>query len=84
MVSLFCDEDLTVVEVRDTGPGLPEDAGGRIFERFFRAAPAGVDGAGLGLAIALRIAERNGFGLTVENRADGVSGVSARVAMPAR
>jgi two-component system OmpR family sensor kinase len=83
-VSLFCDEDVTVVEVRDTGPGLPENAGERIFERFFRAAPAGVDGAGLGLAIALRIAERNGFGLTVENRADGVSGVSARVAMPAR
>jgi two-component system OmpR family sensor kinase len=80
-VSLFSDQGVSVVEVRDSGTGLPENAGARIFERFFRAAPAGVDGAGLGLAIALRIAERNGFRLTVENRADGHCGVVARVSM---
>ncbi len=82
-VSLFSDEGSCVVEVLDSGPGLPEHAGARIFERFFRAAPAGMDGAGLGLAIALRIAERHGFKLTVENRADGVHGVVARVFIPA-
>ena len=43
----------------------------RVFDRFFRAAPQETEGTGLGLSIARRVAERHGFGLTVENRADG-------------
>ncbi|MDR3717858.1 MAG: ATP-binding protein [Bryobacteraceae bacterium] len=69
-------------EVLDTGPGLPEVAQAHLFERFYRAAPQAAEGSGLGLAIARRIAERHGFGLEVCNRADGASGVLARVTMP--
>ena len=54
---------------------------GRVFDRFFRAAPQGTEGMGLGLAIASRVAERHGFALTVENRNDA-SGVVARVSIP--
>ncbi len=67
-----------VVEIRNTGPGLPRGAEERVFDRFFRAAQQGMEGTGLGLAIARRVAERHGFGLTVANRSDG-SGVVARV-----
>ncbi|HUY04678.1 MAG TPA: ATP-binding protein [Rhodocyclaceae bacterium] len=70
-------------EVLDTGPGLPAGTEARIFQRFYRAAPQATEGSGLGLAIARRIAERHGFGLEVRNRADGASGVLARVIMPA-
>jgi heavy metal sensor kinase len=52
------------ISVADSGPGIPQDAQQRIFERFFRAdsARSSVDGtstsgAGLGLAIARRVAE---------------------------
>ena len=50
------------VHVKDTGPGIPQELHGRIFERFFRADPARSrsgreGGAGLGLSIALWIAE---------------------------
>ncbi|WP_039885772.1 HAMP domain-containing sensor histidine kinase [Acidocella sp. MX-AZ02] len=69
-------------EVRDNGPGLPEGAQARIFERFFRATPEVAEGTGLGLAIARRIAERHGFGLEVTNRTDAVRGVMATVTMP--
>lgn len=42
-----------VVSVHDTGPGVPADLQGRIFQKFFRG-PGG--GSGLGLAIAQQIA----------------------------
>jgi heavy metal sensor kinase len=56
--------DLSIV---DAGPGIPADAGERIFERFFRLDTARsreeaslTSGAGLGLAIGRRIAEMHG------------------------
>ena len=52
------------IVVTDAGPGIPAEARDRIFERFFRADTArsrsdtgATGGAGLGLAIARRIAE---------------------------
>jgi two-component system OmpR family sensor kinase len=44
------------LSVTDNGPGIPHDAVGRIFEPFYSA--DGVQGAGLGLAIARELAER--------------------------
>jgi two-component system, OmpR family, sensor kinase len=72
-----------VVEVLNTGALLPRGAEARVFDRFFRAAPQETEGTGLGLSIARRVAERHGFGLAVENRADSIAGVVARLSIPA-
>ena len=72
-----------VVEVLNTGALLPKGAEARLFDRFFRAAPQESEGTGLGLSIARRVAERHGFELTVENRADGITGVVAHLSIPA-
>jgi len=73
-----------VVEVSNTGASLPKGAEARVFDRFFRAAPQEMEGTGLGLSIARRVAERHAFGLTVENRVDGETGVVARVSIPTK
>lgn len=65
------------VAVVDAGPGIPEAARARVFERFFQVDDARVrhddtqtSGAGLGLAIARRIAEVHGGRVElVESRA---------------
>ena len=70
-----------MVEVVDSGCGIPDAALPRIFDRFFRAAPADIEGTGLGLAIAKAVADRNGFRLTIMNRPD-TQGVIAQVQIP--
>jgi two-component system sensor histidine kinase TctE len=49
-----------VVEVEDSGPGIPEAERERVFERFYRVLGSGVPGSGLGLPIVRSIAARHG------------------------
>lgn len=48
------------MSVTDEGPGLSDEQRARVFDRFWQAAGQEGDGAGLGLAIVQRIAERHG------------------------
>jgi PAS domain S-box-containing protein len=48
-----------VVEVRDTGPGVPPELAGRVFEPFVTTKPGG-NGTGLGLSLAFGIARAHG------------------------
>ena len=58
-VALERSGDLASISVTDSGPGIPEATRSKVFARFFRANGNGDEtGAGLGLAIAKRAAER--------------------------
>ena len=48
------DDDWVLVEIGDTGPGVPPEIKDRIFEPFFTTKPVG-EGTGLGLDISWRI-----------------------------
>ena len=48
------DGDCALIEIGDTGPGIPAEIKNRIFEPFFSTKPVG-EGTGLGLDIAWRI-----------------------------
>ncbi|MCA3443762.1 MAG: sensor histidine kinase [Rhodobacter sp.] len=73
-------ENRVLVVVEDTGPGIAEQALGKIFNRFYSERPAGQFGnhSGLGLAISKQIVEAHGGVIWAENiqspRGDGTSG----------
>ncbi len=59
-----------ILEVSDTGVGIPEDAIGHVFERFYRVDKARSrksGGSGLGLAIVRNMVERNQGTIRVES-----------------
>jgi two-component system phosphate regulon sensor histidine kinase PhoR len=59
-----------VVEVEDTGIGIPAGEQGRLFQRFFRSSTAteqAIPGTGLGLVITKAIAEAHGGTVTVRS-----------------
>jgi signal transduction histidine kinase len=73
------DGDRAIVEVRDTGPGIPADALPRLFEPFYTTKP---DGTGLGLAISADIVRGLGGDLTARNAPEG--GAVFRLSLPAQ
>ena len=69
-VSLLHQEDNAILIIQDTGMGIPEDAVGHIFERFYRVDKArsrASGGSGLGLAIVRAIVQRNRGEIQVES-----------------
>jgi signal transduction histidine kinase len=61
--------DWVVIEVADTGPGIPEDRLEHIFERFVKSGDS--EGTGLGLSIARDLVEAHQGTVGVANRPEG-------------
>ncbi|MBK5229666.1 MAG: HAMP domain-containing protein [Thermoleophilia bacterium] len=77
--SVLIGVDGKTITVRDHGPGLGENEGEELFERFHRgrAGAAHSESTGLGLSIARELAHRWGAGVKLSNADDG--GAIARV-----
>ena len=56
-----------VLQVEDTGPGIPEGERELVLQPFYRALGTNVDGSGLGLAIVHEIAQQHGASLKMED-----------------
>jgi signal transduction histidine kinase len=67
-VSALSERGSAVLRVRDTGPGIPPDDQGRVFERFYRGDGGAASGSGLGLAIARELAALMGGSLTLRSQ----------------
>jgi signal transduction histidine kinase len=75
--------DAAILEVKDTGLGIPHAEQPDLFNRFFRGTNAiekAIPGSGLGLAISQVIAEAHGSAIRVESTAG--DGSTFRLALP--
>ena len=73
---------LATVQVSDRGPGVPHGSEEKIFEQFYRAhnsLSSGIQGAGLGLTLARRIARANGGDVIYEPHPGGGSQFSIKL-----
>jgi signal transduction histidine kinase len=72
-----------VLEISNTGDGIPDDLQGRVFERFVRGSGArrmAADGCGLGLTIAQWIVQAHRGGITLATNEAGLT--TARLIFP--
>jgi signal transduction histidine kinase len=80
-VATRADGDVVVVEIGDTGPGMPPPVAARAFEAFYTTKDPGKS-TGLGLDIARRIIEeRHGGTISIDSRPDETV---LRVSIPVR
>jgi heavy metal sensor kinase len=82
-VAVFAKEKTAVLEVRDSGIGIPSEALPHVFDRFYRSDKARsrqFGGAGLGLSIVKSICTAHGGQVTVQSH-DG-NGTTFRVEFP--
>ncbi|MDN3918943.1 sensor histidine kinase [Roseateles violae] len=58
---------VSVLQVEDSGPGIPESERDKVFQPFYRALGTNTDGSGLGLAIVREIAHQHEAEITLDD-----------------
>lgn len=81
-IALRRENGTAFIEISDRGPGIPDYATDRVFDRFYslRHHSSGRKGTGLGLTLVKEAAELHGGWVSLEAREDG--GTIARLALP--
>src|SRR4051794_15605113 len=82
-IAVRVEDDVAVVEVADTGEGIPDEELPRLFERFHRVRGGRArshEGSGIGLALVGRVAALHGGRVTVESQAG--AGSTFRILLP--
>jgi len=67
-----------LLQVEDSGPGIPEAERELVFQPFYRALGTDADGSGLGLPIVLEIARQHGASVSLEEAHPGQPAPGAR------
>jgi signal transduction histidine kinase len=79
-ISLAVEPGTYVVNIRDSGPGIPEDERQNVFRRLYRVERArSTDGSGLGLSLVAAIVELHGAKIAL---LDNAPGLNAEVRFP--
>ena len=76
------DAGAPMLQVDDSGPGIPRDERGHVFDRFYRRASSTEPGTGLGLAIVRGVVERHGATVELDESPLGGLRVTVRFRAP--
>ena len=76
--SMTFEQDAVVVQIRDYGPGIPEDEIPLVKKKFYKGSSQ-ARGTGIGLAVCDEIVELHGGTLTLENAEGGGTLVTVRL-----
>lgn len=68
--------------IADTGPGIPAEHLPHVTRRFYRAAPAQIEGSGLGLSLVQEILRRHSTELEIESSTQGATGTRISFCLP--
>jgi PAS domain S-box-containing protein len=79
-LSASCDGHMLMIRVEDSGPGIPTDVAGKLFEPFVTSKP---DGMGLGLAISRSLIRARGGDLSC-SPSERLGGASFTVRLPTK
>ncbi|MCS0587606.1 sensor histidine kinase [Massilia norwichensis] len=82
-ISVAVDGGRVILDIDDTGPGIPVAERERVFDPFYRVLGSGEIGSGLGLAITSSIADQIGARMSLLDKPDGTRGLRVRVGFPA-
>jgi two-component system sensor histidine kinase CreC len=84
IIDLFPEADTVVLTIDDSGPGIPDYALHKVFDRFYslRHHQSGRKGTGLGLNLVKEAAELHHGSITLQNRPEG--GARATLKLPAQ
>lgn len=80
-LSVFTEDQYVIVEINDSGPGIPDELHERVFERFFRVLGNQSTGSGLGLAIVRQICQIHHAEIQLK-KPEHRSGLIVRVRFP--
>ena len=80
-VSLAAANNVVTFTVTDTGPGIPSEERGKVFERFYRMQGTKSEGSGLGLAIVAEIVLSHNGKITLDSPSQG-QGLIVKVILP--
>lgn len=76
------ERDSCTITITDNGAGIPPDAIGNVFEKFFRGNAGKTGGMGLGLSIARGFVQAHGGDILCENAPDGGAHFTIRLPLP--
>jgi two-component system, OmpR family, sensor histidine kinase BaeS len=82
-VTVTSQPDAVVLEVADTGTGIPPDELPHVFERFFRGRGALPGGSGIGLTVVHDLVDAHGGEVTANNDAAGGARFTVRLPLVA-
>ena len=85
VISISSDEKNVILSITDSGEGISEEKGDRLFERFYQGDNARREqyvGTGIGLNLCQAIVTLHGGKIKAANRTDGLSGACFTVSLP--